>query len=296
MITSADFSRVAEEWGRVSAAMDAAISRFAPSPTGDLHLGHVAHLAWLDAVREATGARVLVRIEDHDRSRCTPANEASILADLDWLGFAVDTQSRLSLASHPSPYRQSDMPEVYAAAFARLRDAGLLYGCTCTRGDLPPPDEEGERRYPGTCRGQPIEREGKSVVRVMLPDGEATVQDLLLGELRQRPLREHGDPVIRDAMGQWTYQFAVVVDDLRHGVNLIVRGDDLRSSTGRQLLLGRLLGREAPFVTVHHPLLLGSDGRKLSKRDGSTAVRTLREAGRSPAEVIALALGGQFSR
>lgn len=296
MIIPAGASRVAREWARVSGALGPAVTRFAPSPTGELHLGHVAHLAWLDAVREATDARVLVRIEDHDRSRCTPANEASILDDLDWLGFALDAQSRRSLDAHPSPYRQGDQPDDYAAAFARLRDAGLLYGCTCTRGDLPPPDEDGERHYPGTCRGRPVEREGKSVVRVMLPDDETAVPDLLLGELRQHPLREHGDPVIRDALGQWTYQFAVVVDDMRHGVNLIVRGDDLRRSTGRQLLLGRLLGREAPFVTAHHPLLLGGDGRKLSKRDGSTAVRTLRTAGRSPAEVIALALGGQFSR
>lgn len=272
------------------------VTRFAPSPTGELHLGHVLHAEWLWHAAAATGAHVLVRMEDHDRTRCTPAFERAILDDIAWLGFEPDAASLTSLATHPSPYRQSDEPARYAEAFARLKAAGLVYGCTCTRSDLGPPDAEGERRYPGTCRGKPINRPGRPVVRVMLPDDATEVADLLHGALRQHPLREHGDPVIRDAMGQWTYQFSVVVDDLVHGVNLIVRGEDLRSSTGRQLLLGRLLGRTAPFVTLHHPLLLDAQGRKLSKRDRSLTVRALREAGHTADEVRAMALAAQSSR
>ena len=149
-----------------------------------------------------------------------------------------------------------------------------------------PPDDAGERHYPGTCRGQPVDRAGRHVVRVMLPDEPTAVTDLLLGELRQHPVRDHGDPMIRDALGQWTYQFCVVLDDMHDGVNLIVRGADLVASTGRQLLLSRLLGRTAPFVTVHHPLLLDADGKKLSKRDRSTTVRSMREAGMTREQVL----------
>ena len=284
---------VASQWETRPRLPAPVITRFAPSPTGELHLGHVAHVAWVWAAAAITGARVLVRMEDHDRTRCRPEHEAAILEDLAWLGFAPDPVSLASLAGHPSPWRQSDHPERYQAAFDLLRTRGLLYGCTCTRGDLPPPDDDGERRYPGTCRGQPVDREGRSVVRLRLPDDPTTVDDLLHGPIRQHPAAEHGDPVIRDALGQWTYQFCVATDDLHDGVNLIVRGDDLRSSTGRQWLLAQLLGRTAPFVTLHHPLLLAEDGRKLSKRDGSRTVGAMRERGMTADEVMALALGGR---
>lgn len=286
-------SIVAPRWAALSEPPGPAVSRFAPSPTGELHLGHVCHLLWLREIADAIGAGVLVRMEDHDRTRCRPEYEAAILADLDWLGFAFDPVSRGSLEHHPSPFRQSDQPGRYAEAFEGLREAGLLYGCTCTRGDLPPPDAAGERRYPGTCRGAPVEREGRHVVRVMLPDEPTELDDLLLGTLRQHPAADHGDPVIRDALGQWSYQFCVVIDDLDQGVNLVIRGEDLTSSTGRQWLLGRLLGRTAPLVTAHHPLLLDAEGRKLSKRDGSESVRSMREAGMNAAEVIAAAQAPQ---
>lgn len=266
---------VAARWSELRTTLTGpVVTRFAPSPTGRLHLGHFEHLRWLHAIAGLGGARVLVRIEDHDRRRCTPGFEAAILDDLAWLGFQVDSGSLDSLLSgHPSPWRQSDHPERYAAEFARLRAAGLLYGCTCTRGDLGPSDENGERHYPGTCRGQPIERDGANVVRLQLPDQTVVVEDLLLGTLHQHPLHDHGDPVIRDARGQWTYQFSVVVDDLFDDVNLIIRGADLVASTGRQHLMAALVGRTTPFITAHHPLLLDAEGRKLSKRDRSTALR-----------------------
>ena len=282
---------VAARWREIAPPTAAAVARVAPSTHGELHLGHVAHMAWLCASAEVTGARVIVRMEDHDRSRCRPEHERAILHDLAWLGFTPEPMSLRSLDGHPSPYRQSDHPERYQEAFDALQERGLLYGCSCTRGDLPPPDDDGGRRYPGTCRGQPVEREGRHVVRVMLPDDVTRIDDLLLGPNVQRPGTEHGDPVVRDALGQWTYQFCVAIDDMIDGVNLIVRGDDLRSSTGRQWLLARLLGRTTPFVTAHHPLLLGDDGRKLSKRDGSLAIRALRERGMTPGEVVAEAVG-----
>jgi glutamyl/glutaminyl-tRNA synthetase len=287
MIAALD--RIAAAWSMNAPDLGPAVTRFAPSPTGELHLGHVGHLRWLWGVADVTDATVLVRMEDHDRSRCTPEYERSILQDLEWLGFEPDPESLGSLRdSPPSPYRQSDQSARYTTAFQTLRHAGLLYGCTCTRGDLGPPDKTGERRYPGTCRGQAVDREGRHVVRVMLPDEATVVDDLLLEPLHQHPLRDHGDPIIRDALGQWSYQFCVVIDDMLQGVNLIVRGEDLIASTGRQLLLGRLLGRTTPFVTVHHPLLLDAEGRKLSKRDRSTTIRSLREDGMTAEEVLGM--------
>jgi glutamyl/glutaminyl-tRNA synthetase len=257
---------VADRWNELAAGTGMPVTRFAPSPTGHLHAGHRLHVEWLAGIARVIGARVLIRVEDHDRSRCTPEFEQSILAELDRSGHEFDPVSRISLNSYPSPYRQSDNPERYQAAFDKLQGAGLLYGCTCTRKDLGPPDQLGDRHYRGTCRGQPVERSGPCSVRVMLPDEQTVVKDLILGEIKQHPLQDSGDPVIRDAKGQWTYQLSVVVDDLIDDVNLIVRGMDLVSSTGRQLLLSRLLGRTTSFVTVHHPLLLDGNGKKVSKR------------------------------
>ena len=265
------------------------ITRFAPSPTGELHLGHVAHALWVWRIAGEHDAKVLVRMEDHDRTRCKAAYERSILADLDWLGFVPDPVSRASLESHPSGYRQSDHPERYAEAFEQLRTVTDVYGCSCTRAMLGTSGPDGERRYPGTCRGMPIDREGRSVVRARIPGDETEIEDLLLGSLHQQPQHDQGDVAIRDVFGQWTYQFCVAVDDMHDGVNLIVRGEDLRPSTGRQWLLAKLLGRTDPFVTAHHPLLYAADGKKLSKRDRSETVRAMRERGMGAADVRAAA-------
>ncbi len=242
------------------------VTRFAPSPTGHLHDGHLLHIDWVWEVAAVVGAEIVVRMEDHDRGRCRPEYEATILDELAALGRTTTHPSLASLRNHPSRWRQSDHPERYQAAFDQLNASGVLYGCTCTRGELPPPDADGERSYPGTCRGQPVEGPGPRQVRVLLPDEPTAVCDLRHGTLRQQPAREHGDPVIRNAAGEWSYLLCVVVDDMHDGINLIIRGDDLRSSTGRQCLLARLLGRTTPFMTLHHPLVMGPDGKKLSKR------------------------------
>ena len=268
------------------------ITRFAPSPTGELHLGHVLHAIWLWRVAKEHDAKVLIRMEDHDRTRCKPEYERSILNDLEWLGFAPDAVSRESLNSSPSAYRQSDHPNRYAEAFAKLQQTTDVYGCSCTRAMLETSGPDGEPRYPGTCRGMPIDREGRNVVRAKIPGGETDIQDLLLGSLQQQPQHDQGDVAIRDVFGNWTYQFCVAVDDMHDGVNLIVRGEDLAPSTGRQWLLAKLLGRAEPFVTVHHPLIYAPDGRKLSKRDRSETVRAMRERGMSAQDVVAHALDG----
>ncbi|MEO5800101.1 MAG: glutamate--tRNA ligase family protein [Gemmatimonadales bacterium] len=262
------------------------VTRFAPSPTGELHLGHVAHALWVWGVAEVLDATVIVRMEDHDRGRCSAAFEASILADLAWLGFTGEPLSMASLSGHPSPYRQSDVPERYLEAFARLGSATEVYGCSCTRAQLGPADADRERRYPGTCRGMPIDREGRHVIRAQLPAGLVVCPDLLLGTLSEDPQLTCGDITVRDALGQWTYQFSVVVDDLAHGVDLVVRGEDLAHSTARQAVLARLLGRSAPLITLHHPLVVDEHGRKLSKRDRSLTVRAMREAGKSAEEIL----------
>lgn len=262
------------------------ITRFAPSPTGELHLGHVLHASWVWRVAREHDATVLVRMEDHDRNRCRPEYERSILADLDWLGFVPDAVSRASLDASPSAFRQSDHPERYAEAFAKLQRVTDVYGCDCTRAMMETSGPDGERRYPGTCRGMPIDGEGRHLVRARIPGDETEIEDLLLGPLHQQPQHDQGDVAVRDVFGQWTYQFCVAVDDMHDGVNLIVRGEDLAASTGRQWLLAKLLGRTEPFVTVHHPLLYAADGRKLSKRDRSETVRAMRERGMRAADVI----------
>lgn len=265
------------------------VTRFAPSPTGELHLGHVAHALWVWRAARDLEAIVLIRMEDHDRTRCRPEFERSILADLDWLGFVPDAVSRASLDTSPSEFRQSDHPDRYAEAFARLQRVTEVYGCTCTRAMMETSGPDGERRYQGTCRGMPLDREGRFVARARISGEETSVDDLLHGPLLQQPQHDQGDVAVRDVFGQWTYQFCVVVDDIHDGVNLIVRGEDLAPSTGRQWLLAKLLGRTEPFVTVHHPLLYAADGRKLSKRDRSETVRAMRERGMTAQQILATA-------
>src|SRR5437773_1575341 len=179
--------------------MAAIISRFAPAPTGYLHLGHIVNAVYVWRETRARNGRILLRFEDHDRQRSRPEFEAAILDDLAWLGFA--------------------------------------------------PDEP------------PV-----------------------------RPSEQCGDLLLRDRDGNWTYQFAATVDDYVQGVTLVIRGDDLLASTGRQLQLARLLGRAQPPEFLHHPLIMKSPTQKLSKSDRDTGIRDLRAAGWTPAQVIERAL------
>ena len=249
------------------------VTRFAPSPTGYLHLGHVVNAIYVWGVARAVGARVLLRVEDHDRIRSRPPFETMLLEDLAWLGFVPDD----GLAPL---HRQSDRRDRYDDAIDRLRRAGQVYACRCSRRDL------SDGRYDGRCRDLGL-REGPGLgLRIRLQSGVERADDVAHGPIEQDPSRQCGDLLARDRSGHWTYQFAVVVDDLVDDVTLVIRGSDLLDSTGRQVALGRMLGRPSPPLYLHHPLLLHPDGTKLSKSAGDAGVQELRRQGLSPAAVI----------
>jgi glutamyl-tRNA synthetase/glutamyl-Q tRNA(Asp) synthetase len=263
-------------------------TRFAPAPTGYLHLGHVlnADQVWGAASRE--GAEVLLRIEDHDRERSRGPFETAILEDLDWLGFRPDIFPTAEFRAGRCDGRQSDREPHYRAAAARLGKLGLLYACSCSRSDLAAADRSpaGESIYSGRCRERGLELAAGVGWRVRIEPGLERFEDLALGPQLQDPPRQSGDVLIRDRRGNWTYQFAVAVDDLLQEIDLVVRGIDLLESTGRQLRLARLLGRTSPPRFLHHALIMKSPSRKLSKSDGDTAIRSLRAQGWTAAQVI----------
>jgi glutamyl-Q tRNA(Asp) synthetase len=265
------------------------ITRFAPSPTGFLHLGHVANAVYVWGIAGALGGRVLLRLEDHDRGRSRPEYERAILDDLDWLGLAPDIGTVAELRGGASPYRQSDCGGVYAAALDRLARLSRVYACDCSRKEIAAEMGDAfneETRYPGRCRDLGLELTAGRGVRVVMGAGAETFTDAMLGALSQNPSEQCGDLLLRDRTGNWTYQFAVVVDDERHGVDLVIRGEDLLSSTGRQIRLARMLGRSRPPVFLHHPLIRKPDGAKLSKSSGDTGIGELRRAGATPGAVL----------
>ena len=264
------------------------ISRFAPAPTGFLHLGHVVNAIYVWGIMRSLGGRVLLRIEDHDQQRSRPEFERAILDDLNWLGFVPDEPATGAFRTGPCVGRQSDRSAIYEAALQGLRSAGLVYACECSRSDIvstmtPSRDE---LCYPGTCATKRlIERSGLGLRIRLAPSTERFV-DLRHGAIEQRPSEQCGDLLARDREGNWTYQFAVAVDDLEQGVTHVIRGDDLLASTGRQIQLARLLGRSTPPQFFHHPLVMKSSMQKLSKADRDTSVRDLRAAGMRPEDVI----------
>ena len=248
-------------------------------------------------VARATGGRVLLRVEDHDRERSRPAYEAALLEDLEWLGFVPDHPPLAAFRAGPCEGRQRDRDRHYRTALDQLRAAGLVYACDCTRAAIAavgPLGAGGEHRYPGTCAMRHVPETGRTGLRVQVPDATVDLHDLLQGPQSQRPCDQCGDLLVRDRRGNWTYQFVAAVDDLLTGVTLVIRGTDLLASTGRQVLLGRLLGREQPAAFLHHGLIMQTPTQKLSKSDGATGVRDLRALGWTPARVIgeAARLGG----
>ena len=216
-----------------------------------------------------TADRVLLRIEDHDRQRSRPEFEVAIVEDLDWLGFVPDGPA----------VRQRERGDIYSQALETLKDQELVYECDCARA----------APYPGTCRGRGLVDAPGAGLRVRFEPSVERFVDLRHGPQEQRPSEQCGDLLIRDRDGNWTYQFAVTVDDYVQGVTHVIRGDDLLASTGRQLQLARLLGRREPPLFLHHALIMKSPTQKLSKSDGDTGVRDLRARGWTPAQVIARA-------
>ena len=260
--------------------------RYAPSPSGRMHLGNLmcCLLAWLSA--KSKGGQVLLRIEDLDVQRCPHVFADAIMEDLAWLGLAADGPC-------PTVY-QSERSEIYQHYYDLLAQKGLVYPCFCSRSQLhaasAPHRSDGQVVYAGTCRGltpEQIAEHAKTRApawRVRVPEETIAFTDGHLGAYQENLARDCGDFYLRRADGVFAYQLAVVVDDALMGVTEVVRGSDLLSSTPRQLWLYRELGLTPPQF-YHLPLLLAPDGRRLSKRDGDQSLENLR-ARYTPAEII----------
>lgn len=248
--------------------------RFAPSPSGRMHLGNVfsAMLAWLSV--RSKGGEMVLRIEDLDPDRCRPEYAETLKEDLRWLGLDWDREQ----------IPQSKRSEAYAACFDALFSRGLVYPCYCSRGELhaasAPHASDGRLLYAGTCRGlTPEQRSEKTKApawRLEVPDRVYGFTDGLQGEFSENLARDCGDFIIRRADGVYAYQLAVVTDDAAGGVTEVVRGMDLLDSTPRQLYLYQLLGLQPPKF-YHVPLLTAPDGRRLSKREKDLDMGALRQ-------------------
>ena len=267
--------------------------RFAPSPTGYLHEGHLLSALYVWAAAKKWNLKIHLRIEDHDQSRARPAYIAGIREDLAWLGFKYDSESI-----------QSARGQVYEAALQKLVDKSLVYPCYCSRKQLlaeNPQSETGEIIYQGKCKHlvilseasrHPERSEGSSKVlfdnsaphnlRFIVPNKFIDWHDLRLGDFHENPKLQCGDFPIRDRDNQWTYQFAVCVDDIDEQITHIVRGEDIRNSTARQIALMEALGRTERPIYLHHPLIVDDNNKKLSKRELAHSLRQDKEAGISP--------------
>ena len=318
------------------------IVRFAPSPTGYLHEGHLLSALYVWAAAKKWDLKVHLRIEDHDQSRARPAYIAGIREDLAWLGFHYDSESI-----------QSARSSVYEAALRKLEAKSLVYPCYCSRKQLQeenPKSETGEIVYQGKCfrrknaatrlqtkderqvsRSKADDRiheiqnimdpiaefqgdksnlllgdklgrktiderqkigdscsetgmteERPHSLRFIVPDKVIDWHDLRLGDFHENPKLQCGDFPIRDRENQWTYQFAVCVDDIDENITHIVRGEDIRNSTARQIALMEALGRTKLPIYLHHPLIFDTNNKKLSKRELAHSLRQDKEAGVTP--------------
>lgn len=267
------------------------VGRFAPSPSGRMHLGNAfsALLAWL-AVRSAGGEMVL-RQEDLDPQRCKREYADQIEADYRWLGLDWDRGG----SRGGDAYYQSNRDEIYRESLERLREKDLIYPCFCTRNQLhaasAPHATDGTTLYPGTCRNLTPEEQAeraktrKPAMRVRVPDATVPFTDRIMGACHQNLAQECGDFILRRSDGVFAYQLAVVVDDACMGVTQVVRGVDLLSSTPRQIWLQQQLGFDQPEYG-HVPLLYGTDGHRLSKRQKDVDLGALRQMGKRPEEIV----------
>lgn len=265
------------------------VGRFAPSPSGRIHLGNIlcCLLAWLSARKK--GGRLVLRIEDLDAARCPMRYAEQMIEDLCWLG--LDWDEGPGIGGPDGPYFQSQRNALYQAALDRLEARELVYPCFCTRAELHAASapHRGDAVYPGTCRrltpAQRAERAARRspALRLRVPDKEFSFIDGHMGYYAENLARDCGDFLLRRSDGMFAYQLAVVADDAAMGVTEVVRGSDLLSSTPRQLYLYQLLGLTPPEF-FHFPLLLAPDGRRLSKRDADAGLDSLR--GRVTAEAL----------
>ncbi len=269
--------------------------RFAPSPSGRMHLGNVfaALISWLSAKKQ--GGKWVLRIEDLDPQRSRLEYARLIEDDLHWLGLDWD-EGGLSDSGPNPPYRQSMSGDIYEEILSKLENLGLTYPCYCTRADIlatqAPHESDGRVVYSGQCRpvalGGSLEKapEGKAerATRLIVPDETIRFTDRLYGP-QEVNLKDHcGDFILRRADGAWAYQLAVVADDARMGITEVVRGSDLLLSSAQQIYLYRLLGLTPPEF-AHVPLLCNDAGQRLSKRDRSMSMEEVRKTA-EPSHVI----------
>jgi glutamyl-tRNA synthetase len=279
-------NRVMNPGSENSALENPVRGRFAPSPTGEMHLGNArtALLAWLQ-IRELRGQFVL-RIEDIDFTRVRAGAEEAILRDLEWLGLDWDEGPDVGGAF--GPYRQSNRLEEYELALGQLE----TYPCSCTRKDIleaiqdaPSAPHGFEVRYPGTCSSRTIHPDKPTAIRVRVPTGEYCFDDQFHSRVCQDVQASVGDFVLRRGDGAFSYHLAVVSDDIAMKITHVLRGEDLISSTPRQVFLHEQLGSSLP-VYCHVPLMMDYQGERLAKRDGAPSIRALRESGANPRAIV----------
>jgi len=271
------------------------VTRFAPSPSGRLHLGHAFSAVLGHAHARASGGKFLLRIEDLDPGRCRPEFVESIFEDLEWLGLTIDGE----------PVVQSQRTELYQQALDRLKADRLVYACFCTRAEiaqsLTAPHGDAGSAYPGTCRPLPDDPERRSATphcwRLNVERALATagLPRWVEGDGRRFDSKrsDFGDAILARKDAPSSYHLACVVDDAASGVNLVARGEDLRPSTPTQRLLQRLLDLPEPSY-LHHPLVTHDDGRRLTKRGLAPTLAAMRTSGVNGPALAALLLEGQL--
>ena len=271
-------------------------TRLAPTPTGFLHLGHAKTFGLAHSRARAAGGKVLLRVEDLDRARCKPEYVDAVLADFEWMGVDWDE----------GPVFQSERRRVYEGGWQHLKEVGAIYPCAVTRKELrnvalaPHEDEEAaEPIFPAALRGRvedglSADAPGGTAWRFKVPDGRVICfDDALAGPQSFEAGTDFGDFVVWRRDDVPAYELAVVADDLAQSVTEVVRGRDLLRSTARQILLIEALGGESP-AWVHAPLVCDREGRRLAKRHGSLAMKTLREAGWDYADAVAAHEAGEL--
>lgn len=268
--------------------MSYTVGRFAPTPSGELHIGNAFAflLAWLSAKKQ--GGEIILRMEDLDTQRCSPKLAEQVMEDLRWLGLCWDRGGT-------PEFQQARRTAIYDDFFHRLCQQGLVYPCFCSRADLKaasaPHFSDGRTVYSGACAKLTTDQIREKMARkrpawrLRVSEETVVVNDGVQGVYTEFLPTDCGDFILRRADGMYAYQLAVVVDDALMGVNEVVRARDLLSSAPRQLLLYRQLGFEPPSY-YHVPMVLGSGGKRLAKRDGSISLRCLRQSGYTPEEVL----------
>ena len=255
-------------------------TRFAPSMTGYLHLGHLYHLIYLYATARHRGLPVYLRIEDHDLPRARKEYERALFEDLKAFGITWER----------SVVRQRDRLDYYQAQLDYLSAAGRVYGCACSRREIRASQSPGnEAVYDGRCADKGLPLEGHTV-RFRVEPEQVVFRDERLGAQVQEPAKQCGDFSLRDRAGHYSYHFAAVCDDLKEDISLVIRGEDLLSATGRQQQLYSAFGAPPPAY-LHHPLIYDKQGKKLSKRAWSQSLRSELESGLRAEELVARVLG-----